>query len=213
MDSMMVSFGALAIQGTMQMDSTQSQVLRRFTPRAVVDMHSAVLYMPSLPDAVRLSQFNVAYNEKTCEIKTANVKVGHSDFQLYGTVENLEQWLSQEDMLRADLNFTSNYTDVDQLMDMISGMGSDADSIEKMREEDNVPSDANPFIVPKDIDVTLHTHIKRSIAFGNDLSDVAGTLTINDGVAVLDQMGFVCKAATMQLTATCLTFRLMSCSI
>ena len=201
MDSMMVSFGALAIQGTMQMDSTQSQVLRRFTPRAVVDMHSAVLYMPSLPDAVRLSQFNVAYNEKTCEIKTANVKVGHSDFQLYGTVENLEQWLSQEDMLRADLNFTSNYTDVDQLMDMISGMGSDADSIEKMREEDKVPSDANPFIVPKDIDVTLHTHIKRSIAFGNDLSDVAGTLTINDGVAVLDQMGFVCKAATMQLTA------------
>ena len=80
-------------------------------------------------------------------------------------------------------------------------MGSDADSLETMREEDNVPAEANPFIVPRDIDVTLHTHIKRSVAFGNDLSDVAGNLTINDGTAVLDQMGFVCKAATMQLTA------------
>ena len=55
--------------------------------------------------------------------------------------------------------------------------------------------------MPKDVDVTLHTHIKRSVAFGNDLNDVAGSLTVKDGVAILDQMGFVCKAATMQLTA------------
>ena len=104
-------------------------------------------------------------------------------------------------MLVGDLNFTSGYTDVDQLMAMFSGMGSDADTLEQMRQEDNVPDEANPFIVPKDVDVTLHTHIKRSVAFGNDLNDVAGALTVNNGTAVLDQMGFVCKAATMQLTA------------
>jgi hypothetical protein len=55
--------------------------------------------------------------------------------------------------------------------------------------------------VPLDVDVTLHTHIKRCIAFDNDLNDVAGAVTVKDGVAVLDQIGFVCKAATMQLTA------------
>lgn len=200
-DSMMVSLGALELKGSMRMDSTQSNPLRKFNPDVDIDMHSAVLYMPQLPDAIRLSQFGFQYNPQLCQIKTAEVKVGHSDFQLYGTVHNLEPWLSGEGMLNGDLNFTSNYTDVDQLMSMVSGMGSDADSLETMREEDNVPAEANPFIVPRDIDVTLHTHIKRSVAFGNDLSDVAGNLTINDGTAVLDQMGFVCKAATMQLTA------------
>ena len=104
-------------------------------------------------------------------------------------------------MLVGDLNFVSEYTDVDQLMDMFSGSGTDADTLEQMRQEDNVPKDANPFIVPKDVDVTLHTHIHRSLAFGNDLGDVAGALTIKDGTAILDQIGFVCKAATMQLTA------------
>lgn len=60
---------------------------------------------------------------------------------------------------------------------------------------------ANPFIVPKDVDFRLNTHIKHTSAFGNELSSVGGGVTIKDGVAVVDQMGFVCKAAKMQLTA------------
>lgn len=200
-DSMMVSLGALELKGSMRMDSTQKNPLRRFNPVADIDLHSAVLYMPLLPDAVRLSRFAVAYNNDMLNIKTADVKMGHSDFQLYGEVENLEKWMSHEGVLIGDLNFTSGYTDADQLMAMFSGMGSDADTLEQMRQEDNVPDDANPFIVPKDVDLTLHTHIRRSVAFGNDLSDVAGALTVKDGSAILDQIGFVCKAATMQLTA------------
>lgn len=200
-DSMLVSLGALELNGTMRMDSTQDNPLRKFNPVADIDMHSAVFYMPNLPDAVRLSQFTFQYDQSGCRIKNADVRIGHSDFQLYGNVDNLEQWLSHEAMLKADLNFTSNYTDVDQLMDMFSGMGSDKDTMEQMRQEDNVPKEANPFIVPKDVDITLHTHIRRSVAFGNDLNDVAGALTVNDGTAILDQIGFVCKAATMQLTA------------
>lgn len=200
-DSMMVSLGALQLSGSMRMDSTQENPLRRFNPQADIDMHSAVLYMPLLPDAVRLSQFAVIYNDDKLNIKNADVKLGHSDFQLYGEVENIERWMSSEGMLTADLNFTSGYTDVDQLLGIFSGMGSDADSIEQMRQEDDVPDEANPFIVPRDVDVTLHTHIRRSVAFGNDLDDVAGSVTVNDGVVILDQIGFVCKAATMQLTA------------
>lgn len=200
-DSMMVSLGALELNGSMRMDSTQKNPLRKFNPVANIDMHSAVLYMPTLPDAVRMSQFALRYDHSGCRLNNADVRLGHSDFQLYGTIDNLEKWLSHEEMLTANLNFTSRYTDVDQLMDMFSGLGSDKDTIEQMREEDNVPKDANPFIVPKDVDLTLNTHIQRSVAFGNDLNDVAGALTVKDGTAILDQIGFVCKAATMQLTA------------
>ena len=200
-DSMMVSLEALSLKGSVRLDSTQKNVIRQYNPNVNLDLHGAVLYMPDLPDAVRLSQLGVSYGPKGADLRKVEVKLGHSDFQLYGTVDNIEQWLDHKDMLKADLNFTSGYADVDQLLNLISGIGSDKDTIEKMREEDNVPKDANPFIVPLDVDVTLHTHIKRCIAFDNDLNDVAGAVTIKDGVAVLDQIGFVCKAATMQLTA------------
>lgn len=201
MDSTLVSLGGLKLKGSVRMDSTKNNVLLQYNPLFEASTHSAVLYMPTLPDAVRLSELSIDYKPNHCEIEKVQVRLGHSDFALYGTVENLEEWLDKKAMLKGDLNFTSSYADVDQIMDMFSGMGSDKDSLEQMRKEDAVPADANPFIVPKDVDITLHTHIQRSVAFGNDLNDVAGSLTVKDGVAILDQVGFVCKAATMQLTA------------
>jgi hypothetical protein len=50
------------------------------------------------------------------------------------------------------------------------------------------------------VNVKLNTNIGRCVAFGNDLNQLGGSLTINDGVAILDQIGFTCKAARMQLT-------------
>lgn len=200
-DSAILSLGELKLVGSVQIDSTQKNPILQYNPILEAFTHSAVLYAPQMPDAVRLSELNLDYKPNHCNLKSCQVKLGHSDFELYGTIDNIEQWLSQKAILRGDLNFTSSYADVDQLMMLFSGSGSDPDSLEAMRNEDAVPADANPFIVPLDVDITLHTHIKRSVAFGNDLNDVAGSLTIKDGVAILDQMGFVCKAATMQLTA------------
>ena len=108
--------------------------------------------------------------------------------------------MSHKDHLRGDLYFNSQYTDVDQLLDLVSGLGTDADTIAKQREEDNVPATADPFIVPLDMNVTLHTDIERCLAYGNDLQNLKGTITVNNGAAILDQIGFTCKAATMQLT-------------
>ena len=200
-DSMMVSLEGLKLKGSARLDSTQQNIIRQYNPDVDIDLHGAVLYMPELPDAVRLSQLAVAYRPDVCNIKSVEVKLAHSDFNLYGDVENVEGWIDHKKVLKGDLNFTSSYADVDQLLSLISGMGTDSDTLEQMRQEDNVPAEANPFIVPRDVDITLHTHIKRSVAFGNDLNDVAGAVTVNNGKAVLDQIGFVCKAATMQLTA------------
>lgn len=200
-DSMIFSLVELKLDGSMRMDSLQKDVLKKFNPRLNAETRSALVFMPQLPEAVRLRDFDMSYTPELIDIREAKVTLGHSDFELYGTVDNFEEWLDNKAMLKGDLNFTSDYADVDQIMNMFSGMGSDPDTLEAQRKEDAVPAEANPFIVPKNVNVTLHTHIKRSIAFSNDLHDVAGALTVKDGRVVLDQMGFVCKAATMQLTA------------
>lgn len=201
LDSTSVDLSALSLSGSVRLDTTQSNPLKKFNPNLDVDMRQTVVATNLIAEQVYFNNLDFHYTPELCEIADADVKMGNSDFQLYGSVENLEPWLDHKAMLVGDLQFTSSYTDVDQIMALVSGMGSDKDSLEQMREEDNVPKEANPFIVPKDVDFTLNTHIKRSLAFGNDLGDLAGAVTIKDGTAVLDQIGFVCKAATMQLTA------------
>lgn len=201
MDSTILLLSELKLAGSVRLDSTKQNILKQYNPRFDVAVDNLLLYTPRMPENVRVTEFDMSYSPALVDIRTAKVKMGYSDFELYGEVENLEDWMDDKAMLKGDMNFTSDYADFDQLMNMFSGMGSDADSLEQMRKEDTVPPEANPFIVPRNVNFTLHTHVKRSIAFGNDLSDVAGSLTVNDGRVVLDQMGFVCKAATMQLTA------------
>lgn len=201
LDSTSIDLSALSLSGSVRLDSTQTNILKQYNPNLDVDLRQTLVRTNLISEDIYFNNLDFHYTPELCEIADADFRLGRSDLQLYGTVENLEPWLDHKAMLIGDLQLTSNYADVDEIMDLVSGMGTDKDTLEQMRQEDKVDKEANPFIVPKDVDFTLNTHIKRSLAFGNDLGDLVGAVTVKDGVAVLDQIGFVCKAATMQLTA------------
>lgn len=200
-DSLQLDFAGLSIKGGANYDSTRSNVLQQWSPNLDVDLKRAYVNYSSLNYMLQVPDIKFNYKPERCEIASANVVFGNSDYYLSGAVTGLEKWISHEDMLKGDLHFTSNYTNVDDLLEALSGLGSDPDTLAHQREEDNVAKEANPFIVPRDVDFTLHTRIKDATAFGNDIQELAGDIKVRDGVAVLDQVGFVCKAATMQLTA------------
>jgi hypothetical protein len=62
-------------------------------------------------------------------------------------------------------------------------------------------ADGDPFIVPKGVDFTLDTRIAHAMVGENDFTNLGGSVTVRDGVLVLEEMGFSSKAARMQLTA------------
>ncbi|MCR5424477.1 MAG: AsmA family protein [Bacteroidales bacterium] len=200
-DSLSVNVAGLSVAGTANYDSTRSNVLQQWSPDLKVDFKRGYINVAQLPYMVQIPDIKFNYKPERCEISSANIVFGNSDYYISGSVTGLEKWLSHEDVLHGELNFTSNYTNVDDLLDALSGLGTDPDTLEQQRKEDNVSKEANPFIVPKDVDVTLHTRIKDLTAFGNDLQELGGNITVRNGTAVLDQIGFVCKAAKMQLTA------------
>lgn len=199
-DSTTVDLAGLTIKGGANYDPSKPNTLQQWSPDLDIDFKRGYIDLEQFDYMVQIPDIKFNYKPERCEIANANIVFGNSDFYLSGAVTGLEKWLSHEDMLKGDLYFTSNYTNVDDLMDALSGLGSDADTLEAQRKEDKVDTSAHPFIVPKDVDFTLHTRIKEARAFDNDLREVAGDVQIRDGVAVLNQVGFVCKAARMQLT-------------
>ena len=199
-DSVSIDLAGLTIKGGANYDPSKPNTLQQWSPNLDVDFKRGYIDVEQMAYIVQIPDIKFNYKPERCEISSANVVFGNSDFYLSGAVTGLEKWISHEDMLRGDLYFTSNYTNVDDLLDALSGLGSDADTLEAQRQEDHVDTSAHPFIVPKDVDFTLHTRIKEATAFDNDLQEVAGDVRISDGVAVLNQVGFVCKAARMQLT-------------
>lgn len=199
-DSTKVDVAGLTIKGGANYDPSKPNAIQQWSPNLDVDFKRGYIDLANMDYIVQIPDIKFNYKPERCEIVNANVVFGNSDFYLKGDVTGLEKWLSHEEMLRGELYLTSNYTNVDNLMETFSGMGSDADSLKAQRKEDKVDTAAKPFIVPRDVDFMLHTRIKEALAFENEIREVAGDVQISDGVAVLNQVGFVCKAARMQLT-------------
>ena len=201
MDTIDLHTNSLALDGSIKYDSTKRNILKQLNPDLDIDLRNARLKLPGSNEPLIMPVFKFNYKPEVCQIQELDLHFGMSDYHLEGSVTGLEDWLNHEAMLKGTLNFTSNYTDLDQLLDLISGIGVEKDTLERQRQEDHVAKEANPFIVPKDVDFRLNTRINHTSAFGNELSSVAGGITIKDGTMLCDQIGFVCKAAKMQLTA------------
>lgn len=201
MDTIDLNTNSLALDGSIKYDSTKRNLLKQLNPDLDIDLRNARLKLPGSNEPLIMPVFKFNYKPELCQIQELDLHFGMSDYHLDGSVTGLEDWLNHEAMLKGTLNFTSNYTDLDQLLDLISGIGVEKDTLERQRQEDHVAKEANPFIVPKDVDFRLNTRINHTSAFGNELSSVAGGITIKDGTMLCDQIGFVCKAAKMQLTA------------
>jgi hypothetical protein len=101
------------------------------------------------------------------------------------------------------LDVVSNHCDANQLMKWFSA---DSGSEEKPEpKQDTVQTeekkDTDPFLVPTDVNLALNTHVRVMEIFNQTATNLRGGLFLKDGTLILDEVGFVCRAAKLQLTA------------
>ncbi len=186
----------LHFEGAVRQDDQQFDFLNIWNPNLKIKLTEGMAQFALLPYIVEVPAIDFDFTPDKLDIAQSKVRLGNSDFSLQGSVLELNKWLGGEANLGGELNFTSDYTDVNQLMDLTSGFG-DKDST--ATESDM--SDGDPFMVPKGVDLILHTRIHRAAIGSQIANELGGNLYINDGTLVLEEMGFICQAAHLQLTA------------
>ena len=137
------------------------------------------------------------YTDEGLSVNNSKIQLGNSDFRLEGTLTNLYEHFKHDELLMGEFSFTSDYTDVNQIMDIFNGMGSEEEVTDDVQEN----AEDDPFMVPYGVDIILHTSINNAIAGDMSIRNVGGDITVKDGVLVLQEMGFTSDAAVMQLTA------------
>ena len=185
---------------TADYDKSQDNVLLQWNPHAGVKLNKAIFSMIDLPMPVYIPSVDFQYDTTGINIENSSVVLGNSDFELQGKITNVDGFLRKDALLEGTLDFTSHYTDINQIMDLFSGMG-DTTAVVEEEVVDTVPKDDEPFIVPLGIYITLNTNIDNAVAGDMRLTNIGGGLTVKDGVMVLQEMGFTTDAATMKLTA------------
>lgn len=196
-------------------DTSAVGLLAQWNPEVDVDFANGVLLWNGIEDNIDIPAIKFGYSSDTLSIEDSRIILGNSDFKLSGLVSDISSFVADESSLRADFDFVSERTDIDQLLDYFSGMGVETEEVAAEDESEDLSESVvisstdtlvmveedDPFMVPGKIDLTLNTKIKSAVAFGNEIQNLGGGITIKDEVLVLRQLGFTSDAARMQLTA------------
>jgi len=210
---------ALNLEAGARYNPKGENALLQWNPRLKVDLKDGELNMPErLPEAAKIPTIEFGYSNKEMNIKNARVELGHSDLNLKGNVRNIGKWFRKESILEGELDIISDHCDANQLLAWFSA---DNGSEEKPKPEAEQPKqevaqqtppaattdttatpvETEPFLVPTDVSLSLNTHIREVEIFNQVAKDLKGGLYVKDGKLILDEVGFVCHAAKLQLTA------------
>ena len=208
-DEMYFATESIALDLNADYDEEENDILLQWNPNLDLSLSNALFDYEALQEQVVLPNINITYNQTGLHVDNSNIVLGNSDFELSGDLTNLNDYIKNDELLKGEFSFTSNFTDINQIMEIFNGMGSN-DTITAENQEQTamastdttaVIDEPNPFMVPLGIDVTLHTNIKEASTGNLNIHNIGGDLTVKDGILVLQEMGFTSDAAEMQLTA------------
>ena len=199
-----VTTDSLRLEAAARYNSKGDNLLLQWNPRLNISLNNGMAQLPDmLPMPVYIPQITFAYSNKQCEIAQSQIRLGNSDFALSGEVKNIGKWMRKKAVLEGELNFVSEKTDVNELLALFS-----AEEEEETLTAGETPAspevaseETEPFLVPKDVDLALNTHIKEARFFDETAHNLKGRIYVRNGILVLEEVGFVCDAARMQLTA------------
>ena len=200
---------ALAIEASSRYNSEGENFFLQWNPRLKINLTNGILSMPErLPEIVKIPIIDFVYSNREMNIENARVELGHSDLNLSGNVRNIGRWFRHEAILEGELNVVSDHCDANQLMEWFSANnGSEEEQTETANSQEPTANsqqptgEADPFLVPTDVNLALNTHMREVEVFNQVAKDLKGGFYINDGTLILDEVGFVCRAAKLQLTA------------
>lgn len=197
----------ISVDAGVSYDETQDNFLLQWIPKGYVVMADAKIQEPSIDADIQIPSINFDFTPDELLIRDSQLKIDQSDFQLTGKLTNVQEYIRNEGLLKGDFNFRSHKTDVNKLMSLFSGMGYSEEELvdnegatpEQVAQESTTSS--GPFMVPKGIDISLYTSISEAYVQKDTARNVQGTVTVKDGIMVLESMLFTTSAAKMQLTA------------
>ncbi len=197
--------GKLALEASARYNKDGENALLKWNPRLKIDLKNGILNMPEhLPEPVVIPSIEFKYSNREMTIDNSRVELGNSDLELKGNVRHIGKWFKHEDILQGELEIVSNHCDANQLMAWFSAdEGSEEEEITNQKSQitnDSDPSESDPFLVPTDVDLALNTHMKEVVIFNQVAKDLKGGIYVKDGTLILDEVGFVCRAAKLQLT-------------
>ncbi len=201
MGAKMITASHFSTKTKVEHNDKEKNTMLKWIPTGSVAMTDGKVTIPDVKANIKIPTIQFNYTSDEYEIKDSRMIIDNSDFQLAGKLWNVSKYLHNEGLLKGDFNFNSKKTDVYRLMALTNSFGEQDTIPEGGKITQTEKTSTGPYMVPKGVDVTLHTKVDLALLGFDSIRDVTGDLYIKDGLLALQDMQFVSTAARMQLTA------------
>lgn len=162
------------------------------------DMNGTIIVMDMNYKSVDLSQgmniksMTMNFSPQYVELKGFDSKIGKSDIQANGMIENILQYVFKDSLLQGTFSMKSSTMDLNEFMS---------------EEEDPAAAavDTAPLSiieVPKNIDFILNSSISKLIYDNIEIKDMTGGLIIRDGKVMMNKLKMSTMGGTMLMSGT-----------
>ncbi len=132
----------------------------RITARGNVDIRNMIVRNEELPYAVDIEEILLEFSPQHAEMKSFKAKIGSSDMQMTGYLDNLLGFALRDEELRGRATFSSTFFNLDEWRD-------DDEELEV------IP-------VPGNIDFSMSAAVERMVFDTMEMTDARGNLRIKD---------------------------------
>lgn len=190
---------SLAVAASARHDKSKKDFFNQWNPNTDFTLNQAEIQIDGMDEKIIVPAIEFELKESELDFKKGGIKLGKSDLNLYGNVTGIKPWMEDHNnLMKAELEVNSNYLDINEIMELTSGLGVTADStvVETPEEKED-----HPFMVPEGFDFTFNIRSNKALYRNFEFNDLKGDAIIKDGTLVLREVGFTNEAARMQLTA------------
>lgn len=170
-----------ALSGTIKTDisiagnlsSIDKKEYEKFKASGSLEIDKMNYKTATLPYEVLLNTLKLNFTNQYVELATFDAKLGKSDVQANGKIENFMQYLFKGGLIKGDFSVNSNLMDLNQLMASSSTSSATAASTSSTSSSSTASS---VFVIPSNIDFNLNTKLNKVLYTNIILDNMAGNI-------------------------------------
>lgn len=184
-----------------RMSSIEKEQYEKFNAQGLIELFDFLYKSKDLNEDVNVKDLTFRFSPQNLSLEKMNATMGKSDFSMNGKIDNYLGYLfghnKEDQLLKGVFAFNSNNLDLDQIMG-VSASSSTA-SAAPSAEPAPVDPNAEPLLIPENVDFDLNTSIQKMRYNGIDVNSIKGNVNMKEEVASLNGLTMNTMGGTVGL--------------
>ena len=175
-----------------RMSAIETENYEAFKATGTLLLSDMLYKSKDLPSDVSVKQMLLRFSPQNLSLEQLSAKMGKSDFQMAGKVDNYLGYVFRDELLKGNFTFNSSNIDLDELMGASTTTTSSTTTTTSTEASE-------PFLIPNNVDFNLMTSIANIKYNGITIKNMTGGVKMKEEVATLDNLKMNAMGGTIIL--------------